>query len=146
MPRIELRDVTDEDRDAAFPLLQDGSPTWRRAAFAERSAFAAWIDEQLTDDAVMLQAVVVDGDPRGLSAVLPVDDDREIVFALLPGTDAAVTGEVVRQLTAREATRPLYACVSVQDDPAHDVLAGIGFVESERDGDEIVYVLPPTLE
>lgn len=146
MPRIELRDVTDEDRDASFPLLQDGSPTWRRAEFAERAEFDAWIDEQLDGGDTTVQAVVVDGTPHGLAAVLTVDDDREIVFALVPGTDASVTGEAVRQLTSREPTRPLYACVSVDDDPVHDVLAGIGFVETERDGGEIVYVLPPTLE
>jgi len=146
MPRIELRDPTHVDRDAAYPLLRDGSSTWRRARFADRAEFDAWLDEQKDRDDVTLHAVVVGGEARGLAAALEVDGEREIVFALTAGVDGESTAEALRLITSREPVRPLYACVAAADDPSHEVLAGIGFVEWKRGDDEIVYVLPPTLE
>jgi hypothetical protein len=59
--------------------------------------------------------------------------------------DDATTTEALRQLVAREADRPLYVHVAGDHD-AHDELARLGFVEHGRDGDDVVYVLPPTLE
>lgn len=144
MTRIELRDPTDADRDAVFALLRDGAATWPRDRFTDRSSFDAWLAEQIADADV--QTVADDTGARGLVAVRTVNGDREIVFAMPSGPDEAVTTEALRQMASREPVRPLYARVSAGDDPSHDVLAGVGFVESSRDGDEIVYVLPPTLE
>lgn len=148
MARIDLRDLHDDDRDAAYTLLREGHASWRRAPAADRDAFDAWLDAQLADDEVTLQVVTRDAGMVGLVAVLTVGDDREIVFALSPDADADedVTTEALRRMTAREPLRPLYACVAASEDPSHAVLAGLGFVESERGDGEIVYVLPPTLE
>jgi len=82
----------------------------------------------------------------GIAAALDVDGDREILLAVAPDTEGDTSTEALRLLTAREADRPLYACVAASDDPSHDVLARIGFVEHRRDGGDVVYVLPPTLE
>ncbi|WP_295786777.1 hypothetical protein [uncultured Microbacterium sp.] len=59
--------------------------------------------------------------------------------------DDAPTSEALRQLIAREAERPLYIHAA-GDHPAHEELVRLGFVEHGRDGDGVVYVLPPTLE
>lgn len=82
----------------------------------------------------------------GLAAAMTVDGDREIFLAVAPDASGDASTEALRLLTAREAERPLYACVAASDEPSHDVLARIGFVEHQRDGDDVVYVLPPTLE
>lgn len=59
--------------------------------------------------------------------------------------DDATTTEALRRLIAREAERPLSVRVPA-DHPAHEELVRLGFVEHGRDGDGVVYVLPPTLE
>jgi len=142
MPHIELRDLRDEDRDAAFAAFRDSTSTWSRVSIDDRASFDRWVDGEDTS----VHAIVEDAAIVGVAAALDVDDDREILLAVSPhaGDDAAT--EALRLLTVREPERPLYACVSVDDDPSHAVLARLGFVEHERDGADIVYVLPPTLE
>ncbi|MEX8034158.1 GNAT family N-acetyltransferase [Microbacterium sp. 20-116] len=142
MPHIELRDLRNHDRDAAFQAVSASTSAWPRAAFADREAFDAWA----ADDKVDAHVVVEDGSVVGVAAALDVDGDREILLAVSPSAHGDAPTEAVRLLTAREAERPLYACVSADDEPSHAVLARIGFVEHGRDGDDVVYVLPPTLE
>jgi hypothetical protein len=142
MAHIDLRELTDDDRDAAFAAVRDSASSWSRATIENREAFDAWVAE----DRVAARAVVADGAIVGLAATLDVDDDREILLAVTPGAVEGVATEALRLLTVLEPERPLYACLAADDDPSHAVLAGLGFVEDSRDGDDIVYVLPPTLE
>ncbi|MFV9423875.1 GNAT family N-acetyltransferase [Microbacterium sp. S1037] len=142
MAHIDLRELTDDDRDAAFAAVRDSASSWPRATIENREAFDAWVAE----DRVAARAVVADGAIVGLAATLDVDDDREILLAVTPGAVEGVATEALRLLTVLEPERPLYACLAADDDPSHAVLAGLGFVEDSRDGDDIVYVLPPTLE
>ncbi|KTS06374.1 GNAT family N-acetyltransferase [Microbacterium testaceum] len=142
MAHIDLRELTDDDRDAAFDAVRDSASSWPRATIENREAFDAWVAE----DRVAARAVVADGAIVGLAATLDVDDDREILLAVTPGAVEGVATEALRLLTVLEPERPLYACLAADDDPSHAVLAGLGFVEDSRDGDDIVYVLPPTLE
>ncbi|MDQ1074948.1 MULTISPECIES: GNAT family N-acetyltransferase [Microbacterium] len=142
MAHIDLRELTDDDRDAAFAAVRDSASSWPRATIENREAFDAWVAE----DRVAARAVVVDGAIVGLAATLDVDDDREILLAVTPDAVEGVATEALRLLTVLEPERPLYACLAADDDPSHAVLAGLGFVEDSRDGDDIVYVLPPTLE
>lgn len=142
MAHIDLRELTDDDRDAAFAAVRDSASSWPRATIENREAFDAWVAE----DRVAARAVVADGAIVGLAATLDVDDDREIFLAVTPDAVEGVATEALRLLTVLEPERPLYACLAADDDPSHAVLAGLGFVEDSRDGDDIVYVLPPTLE
>ena len=142
MPHIELRELHDDDRDAAFSAIHASASAWQRAAFDDRTSFDAWTDR--ADVAALV--IVRDASVIGLAAAMDVEGDREILLAVAPGADSDASTEALRLLTAREADRPLYACVAASDEPSHDVLARIGFVEQQRDGDDVVYVLPPTLE
>jgi hypothetical protein len=142
MAHIDLRELTADDRDAAFAAVRDSASSWPRATIENREAFDAWVAE----DRVAARAVVADGAIVGLAATLDVDDDREILLAVTPDAVEGVATEALRLLTVLEPERPLYACLAADDDPSHAVLAGLGFVEDSRDGDDIVYVLPPTLE
>ncbi|KQR26282.1 hypothetical protein [Microbacterium sp. Leaf151] len=142
MPNIELRDLHDDDRDAVFSAVHASGSAWPRATFDDRPSFDAWTDR--TD--VVALAIVQDASVVGIAAALDVDGDREVLLAVAPDTEGDASTEALRLLTTREADRPLYACVAASDDPSHDVLARIGFVEHRRDGDDVVYVLPPTLE
>ena len=142
MTRIELRDLRDDDRDAAYAAVRASASSWPRGAVADRAAFDAWVDRpQVTARAI------VDGDEVvGLAATLDVDGDREALLAVSPGMSSETATEALHLLTVLEPERPLYACVAADDDPSHAALAHLGFVEHERVGDDIVYVLPPTLE
>ncbi|MDQ1138430.1 hypothetical protein QE410_003229 [Microbacterium sp. SORGH_AS 1204] len=142
MPHIELRDLHDDDRDTAFSAARASGSAWPRAAFDDRPSFDAWAARA----DVVAQAIVEDAAVVGVAAAMDVEGDREILLAVSPNADADAPTEALRLLTAREAERPLYACVAASDHPAHDVLARIGFVEHARDGADVVYVLPPTLE
>ncbi|KTS06910.1 GNAT family N-acetyltransferase [Microbacterium testaceum] len=142
MAHIDLRELTADDRDTAFAAVRDSASSWPRATIENREAFDAWVAE----DRVAARAVVADGAIVGLAATLDVDDDREILLAVTPDAVEGVATEALRLLTVLEPERPLYACLAADDDPSHAVLAGLGFVEDSRDGDDIVYVLPPTLE
>ncbi|MEV7827003.1 GNAT family N-acetyltransferase [Microbacterium enclense] len=142
MPHIELRDLHDDDRDAAFSAARASGSAWPRAAFDDRSSFDAWTARA----DVVAQAIVEDAGVVGVAAAMDVEGDREILLAVSPDADDDAPTEALRLLTAHEAERPLYACVAASDHPAHDVLARIGFVEHTRDGADVVYVLPPTLE
>lgn len=142
MPHIELRDLRDEDRDAAFSAARASTSAWPRAVFDDHRSFEDWTSRSDVATHVIVQDAVV----VGVAAAMDVDGDREIVLAVSPDADAEASTQALRLLTAREGERPLYACVGVSDQPSHDVLAGIGFVEHRRDGADVVYVLPPTLE
>lgn len=142
MTRIELRHLRDHDRDAAYAALREGASAWPRATVADRAAFDAWVDS----DQVTARAIVDGDEVLGLAATLDVDGDREALLAVSPQTPRESATEALRLLTALEPERPLYACVADHDDPSHAALAQLGFVEHERDGTDIVYVLPPTLE
>ena len=142
MAHIDLRELTDDDRDAAFAAVRDSASSWPRATIENRETFDAWVAE----DRVSPRTVIADGAVIGLAATLDVDGDREILLALAPDTADGIATEALRLLTVLEPERPLYACLAADDDPSHAVLAGLGFVEDSRDGDDIVYVLPPTLE
>ncbi|WP_150954215.1 GNAT family N-acetyltransferase [Microbacterium testaceum] len=142
MPHIELRALDDDDRDAAFQAVAASTSGWPRAAFDDRAAFDRWAGDVTVD----ARAIIEDGAVVGVAAALDVDGDREILLAVAPSSHDDTSTEALRLLTAQEPERPLYACVSATDDPSHAVLARIGFVEHERDGDDVVYVLPPTLE
>jgi len=141
MARIDLRELNDDDRDAAFAAVRDSASSWPRATLDDRAAFDAWVDQ----DRVTVRTVAADDAVVGLAAALDVDGDREILLAVSPDA-AEVATEALRLLTVLEPERPLYACVAADDDPSHAVLARLGFVEHTRDDDDIVYVLPPTLE
>ncbi|MDQ1123913.1 GNAT family N-acetyltransferase [Microbacterium trichothecenolyticum] len=142
MAHIDLRDLTTDDRDAAYTAFRASASSWPHVGLDDRAAFDAWADVHGDD----VRAVAEDGLVVGVAAVLDVAGDREILIAVSPdaGDDAAT--EALRLLTVHEAERPLYACISPDDDPSHAMLARIGFVEHGRDGADIVYVLPPTLE
>jgi hypothetical protein len=142
MPHIELRDLHDDDRVAAFSAVHASGSAWPRAVFDDRPSFDAWTDRA---DVVAL-AVVQDAAVVGIAAAMDVEGDREILLAVAPDADGDASTEALRLLTAREAERPLYACIAASDEPSHGLLARIGFVEHRRDGDDVVYVLPPTLE
>ena len=142
MTRIELRDLRDDDRDAAYSALRASASTWPRAQVADRAAFDAWVDT----DRVTARAIVDGGVVVGVAATLDIAGDREALIAVLPETPRESATEALRLLTLAEPERPLYACVAADDDPSHAALARWGFVENGRDGADIVYVLPPTLE
>lgn len=142
MTRIELRDLRDQDRDAAYAALRESASAWPRAAVADRAAFDAWIDA----DTTVARAIVAADAVIGVAATLDIDGDREALIAVTRDAPREAAGEALRLLTGREPERPLYACVAADDDPSHEMLAGLGFVEHARDGDDLVYVLPPTLE
>lgn len=142
MPHIELRDLRHDDRDAAFQAVSTSTSAWPRAAFGDGDAFDAWV----ADDMVDAHVIVEDDAVVGVAAAVDIDGDREILLAVSPSAHADAATEALRLLTSLEAERPLYACVSADDEPSHAVLARIGFVEHGRDGDDVVYVLPPTLE
>lgn len=142
MPHIELRPLTDDDRDAAFDAVRDSTSAWPRGVFDGRASFDAWVERS----DVEVFSISQDDRVTGVAAAMDVDGDREILLAVSPEADDTAPTEALRQLTVREAERPLYACVSADDEPAHDMLARIGFVEHEHDGADVVYVLPPTLE
>jgi len=142
MPHIELRDLRNDDREAAFEAVSASASTWPRATFDDREAFDRWTDDETVDARVIVEDDVV----VGVAAALDVHDDREILLAVSPSAHEDAPTEALRLLTSHEAERPLYACVSAADEPSHAVLARIGFVEHVRDGDDVVYVLPPTLE
>lgn len=142
MTRIELRDLRDDDRDAAYAAVRASASTWPRGQVADRAAFDSWVDAT----GVTARAIVDDDEVVGLAATLDVDGDREALLALTPDSSRGSATEALRLLTIAEPERPLYACVADDDDPSHDTLARLGFVEHGRDGADIVYVLPPTLE
>ncbi|MDF2992587.1 MAG: acetyltransferase, including N-acetylase of ribosomal protein [Microbacterium sp.] len=142
MAHIDLRELNDDDRDAAFAAVRASASSWPRAALDDRAVFDAWVDE----DRVTARTVLADDDVVGMAAALDVDGDREILLAITPDADEDVATEALRLLTVLEPERPLYACVAADDDPSHAVLAALGFVEHTRDEADIVYVLPPTLE
>ncbi|KEP75544.1 hypothetical protein HR12_26860 [Microbacterium sp. SUBG005] len=142
MPHIELRTLTADDRDAAYDAVRASGSAWPRGVFDDRGSFDEWVDRSDVD----VYAIARDDEVIGLAAAMDVDGDREILLAVAPDAEAEVPTEALRQLTVHEAERPLYACVAADDRPAHDVLARIGFVEHRRDGADVVYVLPPTLE
>lgn len=142
MTRIDLRALNDDDRDAAFAAVRDSASSWPRAALDDRKTFDAWVD----GEGVTARSVIADGAVVGLAASLDVDGDREILLAVTPYAASDVATEALRLLTVLEPERPLYACLAADDDPSRAVLAGLGFVEHTRDDDDIVYVLPPTLE
>lgn len=139
---MELRDLTDDDRDAAYTAMRTSTSSWPRAQLDDRAAFDAWVERE----GVSVHVIVEDGRITGLAGSMDVDGDREILLAVAPDADPGVPTEALRQLTVREAERPLYACVSADDEPSHDMLARLGFVEHGRDEADVVYVLPPTLE
>lgn len=136
MPHIELRDLAPDTTDAAFQAVRSSSSAWSRARF----------DAWLADDAVSAHAIVQDDSVVGVAAAMDVDGDREVLLAVRPDADPEAPTEALRMVTVHEAERPLYACVAADDEPSHDVLARLGFVEHGRDGADVVYVLPPTLE
>jgi len=142
MAHIELHDLTDDDRDAAYAAVRDSASSWPRAALGDRATFDAWV----TEERVTARTVSADDAVVGLAATLDVDGDREVLLAIAPDAAGDAATEALRLLTVLEPERPLYACVAADDDPSHAVLAGLGFVEHTRDDDDIVYVLPPTLE
>lgn len=142
MTRIELRDLRDDDRDAAYAAVRASASTWPRGQVDDRAAFDAWVDA----DRVTARSIVDGDEVVGLAATLDVDGDREALLAVSPDTSRKSATEALRLLTLAEPERPLYACVAASDDPSHAALARLGFVEHGRDGADIVYVLPPTLE
>ncbi len=142
MPHIGLRALVDDDRDAAFSAARASASSWPRAVFGDRASFDAW---SVRAD-VVTRAIVEGGTVVGVAAAMDVDGDREILLAVTPAAGEDASTEALRLLTAQEAERPLYACVASDDEPSRAVLARIGFVEDRRDGDDVVYVLPPTLE
>lgn len=142
MPHIELRALTDDDRDAAYEAVRSSHSAWPRGVFADRASFDGWIDRPDVEAYTIAQ----DGRIAGVAAAMDVEADREILLAVAPDADSEAPTEALRHLTVHEAERPLYACVAADDQPALDMLARIGFVEHARDGVDVVYVLPPTLE
>lgn len=142
MSPIELHPLSDDERDAAYDAVRASSSAWPRGVFDDRDSFETWV--RRSD--VTVYTIAQGGRVAGIGAAMDVDGDREILLAVAPDADADAPTEALRQLTVREAERPLYACVSADDRPAHEMLARIGFVEHERDGADVVYVLPPTLE
>jgi len=146
MAPIELRDLTDADRDGAHRAARASTSGWPRGDVDDRSAFDAWLADQDADPATTVRAVVDGGTVVGIAAGFDTDGDREVALALVPGSGTDAATDALRLLTALEPERPLYACVPTDDDPSHAMLASVGFVESRRTDDEIVYVLPPTLE
>ncbi|MDQ1082359.1 MULTISPECIES: GNAT family N-acetyltransferase [Microbacterium] len=142
MPRIHLHELEDVDRDAAFSAARASRSAWRRAAFDDRPAFDAWTERP----DVAAHAILEDDAVVGIAAAMDVEGEREILLAVSPDADVDAPTEALRLLTTQEAERPLYACVAATDAPSFDVLARLGFVEDRHDGDDVVLVLPPTLE
>lgn len=142
MPHIQLRALHDDDRDAAFSAARASGSAWSRGVFDDRRSFDAWAGR----DDVAAHSIVEDASVVGIAAAMDVAGDREILLAVSPDADADAPTEALRLLTVHEAERPLYACIAASDEPSHDVLARIGFVEHRHDGDDVVFVLPPTLE
>lgn len=142
MPHIGLRELNDDDRDAAFSAARASGSAWPRSVFDDRGSFDDW---SARGD-VAAHAITEDETVVGIAAAMDVRGDREILLAVSPDAAADAPTQALQLLTALEAERPLYACVAVVDAPSRDVLARIGFVEHQHDGEDVVYVLPPTLE
>lgn len=142
MPHIQLRALSDDDRDAAYAAFRDSTSTWPHLALDDRADFDRWVEGASGD----VHGIIEGDTVVGIAAAVDVDGDREILLAVSPTAGDEAATEALRLLTVREPERPLYACVAANDDPSHAMLARLGFVEHGRDGTDIVYVLPPTLE
>jgi len=142
MSHFALQELKNDDRDAAFAATRASTSSWPRGVFEDRQAFDRWVGTE----GVVVHTIVQDAVIVGVAAAMDREGDREILLAVTPeaGDDAAT--EALRLLTTHEPERPLYACVAAEDEPSHAMLARIGFVEDRRHADDVVYVLPPTLE
>nr|WP_274636679.1 GNAT family N-acetyltransferase [Microbacterium bovistercoris] len=161
MGHIELRDLDDDDLDAAFEMLRDAEAI-AMAAFtardaADRTAFDEWIAARRASPDVSLHVITERGGFAGTVAAFTLDGDREVTFWLpRHAWGRGVATEALRLLVSREPTRPLFARVAAHNPGAIAVLEHNGFTEVSRDVaptpglgrdvEEIVYTLVPTLE
>lgn len=161
MGHIELRDLDDDDLDAVFDMMREPDAVAQAAFTAsdpgDRAAFDAWIDRQRTSPEVSLWVVTENGGFAGTAAAFTIDGDREVTYWVAHHARGRGVGTAaLRLLVAREPERPLYARVAAHNVPSAALLGRVGFTEVSRstafapgvgrEVEEIVYVLPPTLE
>ncbi|MGX1702145.1 GNAT family N-acetyltransferase [Microbacterium sp. NPDC055357] len=161
MNHIELRDLDDDDLDAVFTMMSDPEGAALAAFTAEdpedRAAFDAWIARERAADDVLLAVVTENGGFAGTVAAFTVDGEREVTFwTARHAWGRGVASEALRILVSREPLRPLFARVAAHNAGAVAVLERNGFTEVsrtitrapalDRDAEEILFVLPPTLD
>ncbi|MGP3533535.1 GNAT family N-acetyltransferase [Microbacterium sp. RD1] len=161
MGHIELRALDDDDLDAVFEMMRDPDAVAQAAFTAsdpdDRDAFDAWISRNRSDPDVSMWVVTESGGFAGTAAAFTVDGDREVTYWIARHAQGRGVGsEALRLLLAREPERPLYARVAATNVPSAALLARAGFTEvscmssyapgAGREVEEVVYVLPPTLE
>lgn len=161
MGHIELRDLDDDDLDAVFDMMREPEAVAQAAFTAsapdDRAAFDAWIDRQRTSPDVAVWVVTENGGFAGTAAAFTIDGDREVTYWIARHARGRGVGTAaLRLLVAREPERPLYARVAAHNAPSAALLARVGFTEVSRstafapglgrEVEEVVYVLPPTLE
>ena len=158
---IELRDLDDDDLDAIFEMMRDGTAV-QMAAFTatdpdDRDAFDAWISRQRSRPDVTMSVVTENGGFAGTAATFSAEGDREVTYWIARHAwGRGVATEALRLLVSREPERPLFARVASHNAASIAVLGKLGFTEVSRDVDfapglgrdteEIVMVLVPTLE
>lgn len=132
MGEVALRDVEDGDRDALFDLMRDAR--WvHMAAFTaadpdDRDAFDRWLDRQLTDPDVVIQAITSDGRPIGSIAAFPSDGALEVAYGVHPDHwGHGIATRVLRLLLHRVTNRPLYARAAADNAGSLRVLTKVGF-------------------
>lgn len=146
MSEVRLRDVVEADLETFFEHQRDPEAV-RMAAFAarDRAAFSAHWARILADDAVVRQAVLVDG--RVAGNVLCWDSGGERLVGYWIGREfwgAGVATAALRAFVDLVRERPLRAHVATSNVGSVRVLEKCGFVPVDRvttDVEELVYEL-----
>jgi len=158
---IELRDLDDEDLDAIFEMMRDRVAV-EMAAFTaadpdDRHTFDEWIRRERVAPDVALYVVTESGGFAGTAALFSAEGDREVTYWIARHAwGRGVATQALRLLVSREPERPLFARAAAHNAASLAVLKKLGFTEVSRefeyapgvgrDVEEIVLVLPPTLE
>ena len=161
MGHIELRDLDDEDLDAIFEMMRDRAAV-EMAAFTavdpdDRARFDEWIERERSAPEVALYVVTESGGFAGTGALFSAEGEREVTYWIARHAwGRGVATAALRLLVSREPVRPLFARVAAHNAASLAVLAKLGFTEVSRDVEyapgigreveELVLVLPPTLE
>ena len=161
MGHIELRDLDDDDLDAIFEMMRDRSAV-EMAAFTaadpdDRDAFDEWTRRERARPDVAQYVVTESGGFAGTAALFSADGDREVTYWIARHAwGRGVATAALRLLISREPERPLFARVAGHNAASLAVLTKVGFTEVSRnvefapglgrEVEEIVLVLPPTLE
>lgn len=137
-PRVELRDVCEEDLPVFFEQQLDPGANqmaaFTRAEPADRAAFDDHWKRIRGDEAVVLRTIIADGDVAGHVASFERFQQREVTYWLgRPFWGRGIASAALRIFLEIDRHRPLHARVVADNGASIRVLEKCGFEMIDRE-------------